>query len=52
MYEIIHFTIEDDDFAFPESLKEFFISNPDVERHDSHATTHRVLYGICNYEAL
>ena len=38
MYRIIHFTIQDDDFAIPESVKEFFISNPDVEHHDSYAT--------------
>jgi len=38
MYQIIHFTIQDDDFAIPESVKEFFISNPDVEHHDAHAT--------------
>ena len=38
MYKIIHFTIQDDDFAIPESVKEFFISNPDVEHHDSYAT--------------
>ena len=38
MYQIIHFTIQNDDFAIPESVKEFFISNPDVEHHDSYAT--------------
>lgn len=38
MYQIIHFTVQDDDFVIPESVKEFFIYNPDVEHHDSHAT--------------
>ena len=38
MYRIIHFTTQDDDFIIPESVKEYFISNPDVEHHDSYAT--------------
>lgn len=38
MYNIIHFTINDEDFAIPESVKEFFISNPDVEHHDAYAS--------------
>ena len=38
MYQIIGFTAQDEDFAIPESVKEYFISNPDVEHHDSYAT--------------
>ena len=38
MYKIIHFTTRDDDFELPPSVKEYFISNPDVERHNSFAT--------------
>lgn len=38
MYKIIHFTTQDEDFPIPESVKEYFISNPDVEHHNSYAT--------------
>lgn len=38
MYQVIHFTTQDKDFALPESIKEHFISNPDVEHHNSYAT--------------
>lgn len=38
MYQIIHFTTQDGDFVIPDSVKEFFISNPDVEHHDAYAT--------------
>ena len=38
MYQIIGFTAQDEDFAIPDSVKEYFISNPDVEHHDSYAT--------------
>ncbi len=38
MYRIIHFTTRDDDYEMPPSVKEYYISNPDVERHNSFAT--------------
>ena len=38
MYELIHFTVADKDFALPKSVMEYHISNPDVEHHNSYAT--------------
>ena len=38
MYEVIHFTTQDKDYELPPSVKEYFITNPDVERHNSHAS--------------
>ena len=38
MYKLIHFTVQEDDFAIPPSVEEYFISNPDVEHHNSYAT--------------
>lgn len=38
MYKIIHFTTRDDEFELPPSVKEYFITNPDVEHHNSFAT--------------
>lgn len=38
MYSIIGFNILPKEIEFPEELKERFISNPDVIRHDSYAT--------------
>jgi hypothetical protein len=38
MYEIIHFTTQDDEYELPPSVKEYFISNPDVEHHNAFAT--------------
>ena len=38
MYKIINFTTQEKDFDIPPSVKEYFISNPDVERHNSYAT--------------
>ena len=38
MYKIIHFTVQDEDFELPPSIKEYYISNPDVEHHNSYAT--------------
>lgn len=38
MYKLIHFTVQEEDFALPPSVKEYFISNPDVEHHNSYAT--------------
>ncbi len=35
MYSIIHFTTQDEDYELPPSVKEYFISNPDVEHHNS-----------------
>ncbi len=38
MYSLIHFTVADADFEMPPSVREKYISNPDVEHHDSYAT--------------
>ena len=38
MYSVIGFNILPKEIEFPEELKERFISNPDVIRHDSYAT--------------
>jgi len=38
MYSIIHFTVEDEDYELPASVKEYYIANPDVEHHNAHAT--------------
>ena len=38
MYDLIHFTVVDEDFPLPQSVKEYHISNPDVEHHDSYAS--------------
>lgn len=38
MYSIIHFTVEDDEYVLPASVEEYYIANPDVEHHNSHAT--------------
>lgn len=38
MYELIHFTVQEENFEIPPSVYEYFISNPDVENHNSYAT--------------
>ena len=38
MYSIIHFTVQDEEYAIPPSVLAQFISNPDVEHHNSYAT--------------
>ena len=38
MYNLIHFTIADEDFRLPPSVFEYHITNPDVEHHNSYAT--------------
>lgn len=38
MYELIGFSILPQEIEFPQELKDRFISNPDVVRHDSYAT--------------
>ncbi len=38
MYSIIHFTVQDEDYELPPSVFEKYISNPDVEHHNSYAT--------------
>ena len=38
MYQIIHFTTQEEDFPLPPSVFEYHISNPDVEHHNSWAT--------------
>ncbi len=40
MYELIHFTVCEEDFLLPPTVLEYHISNPDVEHHDSFATFH------------
>ena len=40
MYSLIHFTVSDSDFALPPCVRERYLSNPDVERHDSYAAFH------------
>ncbi|MBR4799411.1 MAG: hypothetical protein IK047_04020 [Clostridia bacterium] len=37
MYNIIHFTVGEEDYPLPPSVFEYHISNPDVEHHDSSA---------------
>lgn len=37
MYSLIHFTVADSDYEIPPCVKEQYISNPDVENHDSYA---------------
>ena len=38
MYGLIHFTVADSDYELPPCVKDYRISNPDVEHHDSYAT--------------
>ena len=38
MYEILGFTVAEEDYEFPDQVKEQIISNPDVEHHDSSAS--------------
>ena len=38
MYKIIHFTVQDKEYAIPPSVFKIFISNPDVEHHNAYAT--------------
>lgn len=38
MYSLIHFTVADSDFELPPCVRERYLSNPDVEHHDSYAT--------------
>ena len=40
MYSLIHFTVSDSDFALPSCVRERYLSNPDVEHHDSYASFH------------
>ena len=37
MYSLIHFTVTDSDFELPPCVRERYLSNPDVEHHDSYA---------------
>ena len=37
MYGILGFTVEAEDYAFPQSIRDVIISNPDVGHHNSHA---------------
>ena len=37
MYAILGFTVVDEDYDFSQEIRERIISNPDVERHNSHA---------------
>ena len=38
MYSLINFTVTGEDFEFPPSVNDKYITNPDVEHHDSYAT--------------
>ena len=38
MYSLIHFTVTDTVYELPSCVLERYISNPDVEHHDSYAT--------------
>lgn len=38
MYSLIHFTVADSDYELPTCVKDYCISNPDVEHHDSYTT--------------
>ncbi len=38
MYQIIHFTVVEEDFPLPPSVFEYHISNPDVEHHNAYAS--------------
>ena len=38
MYGLIHFTVEEREYPIPPSVWEYYISNPDVEHHNSWAT--------------
>ncbi|MCR5735732.1 MAG: hypothetical protein K6G22_14085 [Lachnospiraceae bacterium] len=38
MYKLIHFTVQDEEYEIPPSVLAQFISNPDVEHHNSYAT--------------
>ena len=38
MYNIIHFTVAENDYELPPSIWEYYIVNPDVEHHNSWAT--------------
>ena len=38
MYQLIHFTVQDEEYPLPESVFQSFISNPDVEHHNAYAT--------------
>ena len=38
MYSLIHFTVTDAEFELPPCVREKYLSNPDVEYHDSYAT--------------
>lgn len=37
MYSLINFTVTDSDYEFPPCVRERYLSNPDVEHHDSYA---------------
>lgn len=38
MYSLINFTVTDNEYELPDCVLEKYISNPDVEHHDSYAT--------------
>ena len=38
MYQMIHFTVQEEEYELPPSVLEYYISNPDVEHHDAYAT--------------
>lgn len=38
LYSLVGFTVADHEFDLPDEIRNRFIANPDVERHDSYAT--------------
>ena len=38
MYGILSFTVAEEDYAFPQEVRDIIISNPDVEHHNSYAS--------------
>lgn len=38
MYSLINFTVVDSDYALPDSVFEYHITNPDVEHHNAYST--------------
>ena len=40
MYALIHFTVVDAEYPIPDSVRQIYISNPDVEHHNASAVFH------------
>ena len=37
-YRIIHFTVQEEEYVLPPCVREYYISNPDVEHHNAYAS--------------